>query len=358
MATLADLGVRIGTLPVGPTNSVVDVPGVGLGHSTIVYDDPPPPFGRGVARTGVTVIDLGDTWTAPVTAGVAVLNGAGELTARSQVDEWGLLETPIFLTSTRQVGRVFDAACRLLMAEQPAIGVDDVIIPAVGECDDSWLNDPRHMHVTDEHVAAALGAARASSGSGSAPEQGAVGAGMGMSCFGRKGGIGTSSRVLPDGHVVGVVLLTNFGAWDRLTVDGVAVGRALGPPSHLVPPPAGSCLGVVVTDAPLDHSACERLARRVGLGLARTGSTAHHGSGEIFLAAALGMRSLRGDPPQGTSLSGRDLDPYFEAVVDATEEAVLASMLAAHDVTGVEGRTIEALAVADVRRIMGEGRHR
>lgn len=357
MATLADLGVRIGTMPTGATNSVLDVPGVGLGHATVVYDDPPPPSGRGVARTGVTVLDLGDAWAEPVPAGVSVLNGAGELTARSQVDEWGLLETPVFLTSTMQVGRVYDAACRLLMAEQPAIGVDDVVIPTVGECDDSWLNDPRHMHVTDEHVAAALAAARATTGSGAAPEQGAVGAGTGMSCFGRKGGIGTSSRVLPDGHVVGVVLLTNFGSWDRLTVDGVAVGRALGRPAHLAPPPAGSCLGVVVTDAPLDHSGCERLARRVGLGLARTGSTAHHGSGEIFLAAALGMRSPRGTAPRGTAITGRGLDPYFEAVVDASEEAVLASMLAAHDVTGVAGRTIEALRVEDVRRILVEGRH-
>ncbi len=358
MSSLADLGVRIGTLPTGPTNSVVDVPGVGLGHATIVYDDPPPPFGRGVARTGVTVVDLGgDVWARPVVAGVSVLNGAGELTARSQVDEWGLLETPVFLTSTMQVGRVYDAACRLLMAEQPRIGVDDVVIPMVGECDDSWLNDPRHMHVTDEHVAAALAAARASAGSGVAPEVGAVGAGTGMSCFNWKGGVGTSSRVLPDGHVLGVVLLTNFGQWDRLTLDGVAVGRALGAPPHLAPPPAGSCLGVVVTDAPLDHSACERLARRVGLGLARTGSTAHHSSGELFVAAALGLRAPRGQAPTAAPVTGRALDPYFEAVVDASEEAVLASLLAAHDVTGVEGRTIAALPVDRVRRILAEGRH-
>jgi D-aminopeptidase len=354
MATTADLGVRIGSFPAGPTNSVVDVPGVGLGHATVVYDDPPPPFGRGVARTGVSVLDLGgDAWQRPVPAGVALLNGAGELTARSQIDEWGLLETPVFLTSTMQVGRVYDAACRLLMAEQPRIGVDDVIIPAVGECDDSWLNDPRHMHVTDEHVAAALASARVSAWSGRTPDQGAVGAGTGMSCFNYKGGIGTSSRVLPDGHVVGVVLLTNFGQWDRLTIDGVAVGRALGAPAHLAPPPAGSCLGVVVTDAPLDHSACERLARRVGLGLARTGSTAHHASGEIFLAAALGLRTERGAVSVVAPVTGRALDPYFEAVVDASEEAVLASLFAAHDVTGVEGRTIPALPIDDVRRLLG-----
>ena len=358
MSSPADLGIRIGTFPTGPTNSVVDVPGVGLGHSTVVYDDAPPPFGRGVARTGVTVVDLGgDTWERPVVAGVSVLNGAGELTGRSQVDEWGLLETPVFLTSTMQVGRVYDAACRLLMAEQPRIGVDDVVIPMVGECDDSWLNDPRHMHVTDEHVAAALHAARMSAGSGVAPETGAVGAGTGMSCFNWKGGIGTSSRVLPDGHVVGVVLLTNFGQWDRLTIDGVAVGRELGAPAHIVPPPAGSCIGVVVTDAPLDHSACERLAARVGLGLARTGSTAHQSSGELFVAAALGLRTGRDASWQATSMSGRALDPYFEAVVDASEEAVLVSLLSAHDVTGVDGRTIPALPLDQVRRILAEGRH-
>jgi D-aminopeptidase len=350
---VADLGVRIGRLPHGPTNSVLDVPGVGLGHATVVYDDPPPPFGRGVARTGVTVLDLGgDTWTHPVPAGVALLNGAGELTGRSQIDEWGALETPVFLTSTMQVGRVYDVACRLLMAEQPRIGVDDVIIPVVGECDDSWLNDPRHMHVTDEHVAAALAAARASSGSGRAPEQGAVGAGTGMSCYGWKGGIGTSSRVLPDGRVVGVVLLTNFGQWDRLTVGGRVVGPELGDPAHTQPPPAGSCLGVVVTDGPVDHAGCERLARRVGLGLARTGSTAHHSSGAIFLAVATGLRSPRGESAAAAPVVGRALDPYFEAVVDASEEAVLASLLAAHDTSGVEGRTIPRLPVDAVRRIL------
>lgn len=356
MATAADLGVRIGSLPTGATNSVVDVPGVGLGHATVVHDDAPPPFGHGTARTGVTVLDLGgDAWTHPAPAGVAILNGAGELTGRSQIEEWGLLETPVFLTSTMQVGRVYDAACRLLMAEQPRIGIDDVIIPAVGECDDSWLNDPRHMHVTDEHVAAALAAARVSAGSGVAPDQGAVGAGTGLSCFGWKGGVGTSSRLLPDGHTVGVVLLTNFGQWDRLTVDGVAVGRALGAPAHAAPPPAGSCLGIVVTDAPLDHVACERLARRLGLGLARTGSTAHHASGEIFLGVALGLRAPRGESPPGTPITGRALDPYFEAAVDASEEAVLAALLSAHDVTGVDGRTIPALPIDDLRRLLREG---
>ena len=352
MTRLADLGIRIGTLPTGLTNTIIDVPGVGLGHSTVVYDDAPPPFGRGIARTGVTVIDLGDTWSNPVPAGVSVLNGAGELTARSQIDEWGILETPIFLTSTMQVGRVYDAACRLLMAEQPAIGVDDVIIPAVGECDDSWLNDARYMHVADENVAAALTSARASVGSGLLPDLGAVGAGTGMSCFDYKGGIGSSSRILPDGHVVGVVLLTNLGSWPRFTLAGHPIGSQLGDPNRPTPPPAGSCIGIVVTDAPIDHHGCERLAQRVGLGLARTGSVATHGSGEIFLAVSLGARAPRGQVSARTPLSGRELDPYFEAVVDAAEESVVSSMLAAHDVTGVDGRTVPALPVDRVRALL------
>jgi D-aminopeptidase len=350
---LADLGIRIGALPTGPTNSVLDVPGVGLGHATVVRDDPEPPAGGGVARTGVTVLDPGgDLWARPVPAGVAVLNGAGELTGRSQVEEWGIVETPVFLTSTMQVGRVYDAACRLLMAEQPAIGVDDVVIPVVGECDDSWLSDPRTGRITDQEVAAAWAEARATAGAAGPPGHGAVGAGAGMTCLGWKGGIGTSSRILPDGHTVAVVLLCNFGQWDRLTVGGVAVGRALGRPDHMPPPPAGSCLGVVVTDAPLDAAACARLARRVGLGLARVGSTAHHASGELFLALATGLRAARGAAPERAPLPGGALNPYFEAVVDAAEESVLSCLLAAEDTTGRAGRSVAALPIDRVRAML------
>jgi D-aminopeptidase len=353
MTALADLGITVGPFASGPTSSVLDVPGVGLGHATVVYDEAAPPTGRGLARTGVTVLDPGgDVWAAPIPAGVAVLNGAGELTGRTQIDEWGLVETPIFLTSTMQVGRVYDAAARLLMVEQPRIGVDDFIIPVVGECDDSWLNEARFMHVTEDHVRDALTQARSSIGAAHAPPQGAVGAGTGMSCFGWKGGIGTASRVLPDGHVVGVLLLTNFGQWDRLTMAGVAVGKSLGMPAHLQPPRAGSCIGVVITDAPLDHHSCARLASRVGLGLARTGSTAHHGSGEIFLALATGLRAPRGESHTVQPLGGNAIDDYFGAVVDASEEAVYSSLLAAKTIVGVGGREIEALPVDRVRRLL------
>jgi D-aminopeptidase len=350
---LADWSVAIGTLPRGRTNSVLDVPGVGLGHATVFSDDVEPPTGTGIARTGVTVLDPGaNVWAAPVPAGVAVLNGAGELTGRSQVQEWGLIETPVFLTSTMQVGRVYDAACQLLIAEDPEIGVDDPVIPIVGECDDSWLNDARHMHVQFGHVAEALAAARHSVG-GAEVGLGAVGAGTGMCCYGWKGGIGSASRLLPDGHVLGVLVLANFGSWERLTIAGVPVGRALGAPVHLGPKPAGSCIGVVITDAPIDAAGCARLATRMGLGLARTGSTAHHGSGEIFLGLATGLRENRSTA--GTTravLSGTRLDPYFEATVDATEEAVIDALFTATTTTGVGGRTIDALPLDRVRPML------
>jgi D-aminopeptidase len=358
----ADLGITIGILPSGPTGSIVDVPGVGVGHATVWRDEPPPPAGRGVARTGVTVVDLGgNLFRNPVPAGGAVLNGAGECTGFLAAGEWGLAETPVFLTSTMQLGRVYDAACELLMAEDSAIGRDDVIIPIVAECDDSFLSDARCMQVTTADVGVALAAARASAG-GPAPPEGAVGAGTGMSCLGFKGGIGSASRLTPPGHTVGVLLLSNFGERRRLTVDGVPAGQLLpavdGAPTTET---AGSCIVIVATDAPLDSAACARLARRAGLGLARTGSIAGHGSGEIFVAMATGLRGPRTDgrglrptPVQDrpAALTGRALDPFFAAVVEATEEAVLNSMLAAPTVTGRDGNTSYALPAEQVRELL------
>jgi D-aminopeptidase len=360
MVRAAELGITIGIMPSGPTGSIMDVPGVGVGHATVWRDEPAPPDGRGVARTGVTVIDLGgNLFRSPVPAGGAVLNGAGECTGFLAAGEWGLAETPVFLTSTMQLGRVYDAACELLMAEDPGIGTDDVIIPIVAECDDSFLNDARRMQVTQADVRVALEAARASVGAG-IPAEGAVGAGTGMSCLGFKGGIGTASRLTPSGHTIGVLLLSNFGERQRLTVDGVAVGRLLAPPPAREPPPAGSCIVVVVTDAPLHSAACVRLARRAGLGLARTGSIGSHGSGEIFLALATGLRAPRADErreqpasvPTRPSLTGPALNPLFAAVVEATEEAVLNSMLAAPTVTGRDGNTSHGLPAGRVAELL------
>lgn len=355
MPRAADLGITIGSLPPGPTDSIIDVPGVGVGHATVWRDEPDPPAGRGIARTGVTVIDPGgNLFRHPVPAGGAVLNGAGECTGLLEALEWGVIETPIFLTSTMQLGRVFDAACELLAEQEPAIGDEDVIIPVVAECDDSFLNDARRMQVSRDDVAAALAAARAGA---APPAEGAVGAGTGMCCLGFKGGIGTASRqVTVEGHApqftVGVLALTNFGQRDRLTIAGVPVGRLLPPAVGPEPKPAGSCIVVILTDAPLDAAGCTRLARRAGLGLARTGSTAHHASGEIFLAAATGLRAPRGAAPPGRPLAGRDLDPFFAAVVDATEESVLNSLLQAHSVTGRGGNTMQALPATEVVRLL------
>ena len=333
----------------------MDVPGVGVGHATVWRDEPPPPAGRGIARTGVTVIDIGgNLFRSPVPAGGAVLNGAGECTGFLAAAEWGLVETPIFLTSTMQLGRVYDAACELLMAEDPGIGADDVIIPVVAECDDSFLSDARRMQVSAADVRAALEAARAGVG-GPAPAEGAVGSGTGMSCLGFKGGIGSASRLTPSGHVVGVLVMSNFGEQERLTIDGVPVGRLLPPAEEpaAAAPPAGSCIVVTVTDAPLDSAACVRLARRAGLGLARTGSTGHHGSGEIFLALATGLRAPRGAAVSGVQpITGRGLDPFFAAVVEATEEAVLNSLLAAPTVTGRDGNCSRGLPADRVRELL------
>ncbi len=350
MPRARDLGIRIGPLPTGPGNSVLDVAGVGLGHTTLHRDEAPPPRGRGSARTGVTALVLADdAYRRPLAAGGAVLNGAGECTGMLTAAEWGLLETPVWLTSTMQLGRVYDAACGLALEGDPGVA-EEVVIPVVAECDDSWLNDCRRMQLVPDDVRAAHDAALASRGS-TTVEEGSVGAGTGMSCLGFKGGIGTSSRVTPAGHTVAVLLLTNFGERSRLTVAGVPVGLLLGEPEAPAPPPGGSCIGVVVTDAPVDGAGCSRLARRVGLGLARTGSTAHHGSGEVFLAASTTARAERGGAASG-SVGGAALDDLFAAVVDASEEAVLNALLASPTMVGRDGHTSEGLDPALVQRLV------
>jgi len=349
MPRARDLGVAIGTLPTGPTNSVLDVPGVGLGHATVT---------RETARTGVTALVLAeDAYPRPLVAGGAVLNGLGECTGFLTIRESGMLETPVWLTSTMQVGRVYDAACTLELARHPEVA-DDVCIPVVAECDDSFLNDCRQMWVTADDVRAAHDAALASRGAPNPPDEGSVGAGTGMSCLGFKGGIGTSSRMTPAGHRVAVLLLTNFGERERLTVDGVPVGRMLPAAEDAQAPqkPAGSCIGVVVTDAPVDPTGCERLARRTGLGLARTGSVAHHGSGEIFLAASTTARTDRDGAAIDSvqRLGGRQLDDLFTAVVDAAEEAVLNSLLMSPTTVGRDGNTSEGLDPDAVVRLVRE----
>lgn len=342
--TLRQHGLRVGHLEPGVANAITDVAGVRVGHVTVTRDEPPPPAGRGIARTGVTAILPGaqaSVFRRPVPAGVAALNGAGELTGFLQISEWGLIETPVFLTSTMAVGRVFDGAVEAACEADAGVGVEDVVIPVVGECDDSWLNDTRRVQVETADAARAIGDAR-----GDAVEQGCVGAGTGMIAFGWKGGIGSSSRLVPEvDATVGVLVLANFGSARDLRIDGVPVFPTIGDGLDQRPP-AGSCIAIVATDAPLHPSQLERLARRAGLGLARTGSVAHHGSGEIFLAFSVVAAERDERPPlriDRASVPDGHLDPLFAATVEATEEAVLNALWAAIDTTGREGRVVRAL---------------
>jgi D-aminopeptidase len=349
---LRELGLRIGGFESGAANAITDVAGVHVGHVTVWRDEPD---GRGIARTGVTAIlpgPVADLFRTPVPAGAAVLNGAGEMTGFVTVSEWGLIETPVYLTSTMAVGRVLDGAVAAAVAADPAVGKEDVVIPVVAECDDSRLSDSAVVQVEAADAGRALAAAR-----GGAVAEGAVGAGTGMVCFDWKGGIGTASRVVPQGATVGVLVLANFGSAPDLRVDGVPVGRLLPVPEELVSRPAGSCIAVVATDAPLSSVQLTRLARRAGLGLCRTGSVAHHGSGEIFLAFATTGRRPRGESGRRSaeeSFADAELDPLFAAAVDASEEAVLNALWAAPDVRGREDRVARGLPHDEVLALLRE----
>ena len=369
------LGVRIGLLPPGPTNSIVDVTGISVGHRSVWRDEPGPPAGRGIARTGVTAIvpfSPDELFMDRVAAGASVLNGAGEMIGITTIGEWGLIETPIFLTSSMAIGRVYDGAVAALVERIPRAGIDDALMPVVAECDDGYLNTSRIVQVDAADVRAALDAAR---GPEAGPvASGVVGAGVGMHGFELKGGIGNASRrvalaVRPRfGHAlraaapiptfnVGVLTLTNFGRIERLTVDGVPVGATLaaeGWPS-MGEREQGSCIVVVATDAPLLPHQLTRLARRAGLGLGRTGSTGGNGSGEIFIAISTAVRSRRaGGPLVATSHLHDDfIDPLFAAVIEATEEAVIDSLFTADTVVGRDGHTLLALPIARTLDLLG-----
>jgi D-aminopeptidase len=338
---LRELGLRIGRFETGAANAITDVTGVTVGHVTVWRDEPEPPTGRGVARTGITAVLPGPVETLhaqPVPAGTAVLNGSGELTGSLQIGDWGRIETPVYLTSTHAVGRVYDGAVAVAVEVEPNVGTEDFVIPVVGECDDSWLSEGRVVQVEAADAGRAVAAA-----TGGPVAEGAVGAGAGMMTKGWKAGIGTASRIAPSiGSAVGVLVLSNFYPPPGLVVDGVHVGEALGEPPETEASKAGSCIGVVAVDAPLGPHQLERVARRVGLGLARCGSVAHHGSGEIFIAFAAPGRRPREEAPAFT-VPDWHLNDVFEAVVDASEEAVLNALWAAPEVVGREGRVGHAL---------------
>lgn len=347
MPRLRDLGVSIGTLPTGPLNAITDVAGVRVGHTTLIRGD--------AVRTGVTAIHphAGSAFVEQVPAAVVVLNGAGELTGRSQIDEYGTLESPILLTNTLSVGAAH-RACIEWMSEREAL-TDDFVIPVVAETCDGFLNDLVGQHVTRDDVFAAL------DGATDGPvAEGNVGGGTGMGLFQFKGGIGTSSRQVVIGdanYTIGVLVQGNFGRRRYLRIDGEPVGRALteqmplrvGPPE---PERDGSIIVVIATDAPLSDRQLTRLCRRGTLGIGRTGGIAANSSGDLLLAfsSAPEVRVPRPSPierqipPLLVTPRVHDacIDPLFEATIDATEEAIGNALVAATTMVGRNGNTLFA----------------
>lgn len=361
-----DLGIEPGVFPPGPLNAITDVDGVAVGHTTLL---------DGAARTGVTVVvpHPGNLFEDKVAGAVFVGNAFGKLAGSTQVDELGTIETPIVLTNTLSVGTAVEATVRYTI-EHPGNANVRSVNALVGETNDGGLNDIRAQLVTRDHVLAAIRSAR-----GGDVAEGTVGAGTGTEAFGWKGGIGTSSRVVPaqyGGYRVGVLVQTNFGG--VLTIDGAPVGKelgryAFGPPQQVASGSDGgggaaalgersgdgSCMIVVATDAPLDARDLKRLAARAVFALARTGSSYSNGSGDFAIAFSTSaeMRTRFGDTAARARqvLPAEATSPLFQAVLEATEEAVYNSLLRATTVTGAS-RTTEAIPIDRVREILDKHR--
>ncbi len=342
-----DLGIAPGVMRTGPLNAITDVRGVRVGHVTLWQGDS--------VRTGVTAIlpHSGNIFREKVPAAVYVGNGFGKLAGSTQVQELGNLETPVVLTNTLNVAEGVAGVIEYTLAQKGNEQVRSVNA-VVGETNDGYLNDIRGRHVTKEHVIEAIRSAK----DGQVAE-GAVGAGTGTICFGFKGGIGTSSRILPHGlggYVLGVLAQTNYGG--ILDINGATVGRELGLyylKDELNYPPDGSCMIVIATDAPLDARNLRRLAERAMLGLGRTGSSASNGSGDYAIAFSTAPEARVPMTPPGRTLSPPVLhndavSPLFQAVIEATEEAVYNSLFAARTTTG-NGHTVPALPVDKVLEI-------
>ncbi len=353
---LQDLGITIGTMPTGPHNAITDVPGVLVGQTTVISDTPH------VARTGVTIIVPREDEIREdhAFAGYHSFNGNGEMTGLLWLEESGLLGSPIGLTNTNQVGVVRDALIVHDVENHESRGFK---LPVVAETYDGYLNEIDAFHLTEDHVHQAIAAA-----SSGPVTEGNVGGGTGMICHDFKGGIGTSSRLVNSKsglYTVGVLVQTNYGDRHTLRVDGVPVGRELGPEHVPIPDRealsgGGSIIVIIATNAPILPVQCRRLAQRATIGLARAGGIGHNGSGDIFLAFATGnhiyadlnrKRVLEMIPHQ-------HLNPFFEAVADATEEAILNALTAAETMVGHNGRTVYELPIDELQRVMAHYRPR
>lgn len=353
---LRDLGIVIGRMAPGANNAITDVKGVRVGHVTLVRGEGKLRPGEGPVRTGVTAIlpHGGDLWREKVPAATWVLNGTGEMTGSIWIETQGALEVPILLTNTMNIGKVMDGVVEYMLKRYPDIGIgDDVVAPTVAECDDSSLNDARGRHVSVADTVRAI-----ESASAGPVMEGAVGAGTGMISYEFKGGIGTASRVLRSedgGWTVGVLVNANMGRRRELLVSGVPVGREI---TNLMPLEGagdGSIIIVVATDAPLDHLKLRRLASKASMGLARTGTISSHGSGDIFLAFSTGNRVPHYAKPLTYTLTvvpDSHLNPLFEAVGEATEEAILNALAMATTTVGRDGNTAFALPLDRLVAIM------
>lgn len=330
---------RVGSLSRGPGDAITDVAGVGVGHCTLAEGD---------VQTGVTVVlpHGGDLYRDRVPAAGVVLNGFGKSVGLMQVEELGVLETPIALTNTFSVPAVAAAQIRTAVAANPGIGRElPTLNPLVFECNDGYLNDIQRMAVGEAHYRHALDAA------GSTVAEGSVGAGRGMSCFGLKGGIGTASRRVRTSSrgrfTIGTLVLANFGKASQIRVLGRPLAPVLkDPPGITEPPEKGSIILLIATDAPLDAHQLRRLALRAGAGLARTGSVFGHGSGDIALAfsTAYTLPAETSRPmPSPCLLHDAELDPLFEGVADGIEQAIIHSLWRAETVTGRDGHTRQAI---------------
>ena len=357
-----DLGIVIGSYPAGPLNAITDVAGVKVGQITLISGEGALKPGQGPVRTGVTVIiPRDDVWHKKVPAGAFVLNGTGEMTGLAWVAESGFLEYPIALTNTLNVPRVANGVMSWMIKQYPEIGIDDdTLTPVVAECDDGRLSDIQGRHVSEQDVMTALDHAV------SGPvKEGTVGAGTGMVSYGFKGGIGTASRRLSEkdgGYTVGVLVNANHGRRPELVIGGMPVGKlyeAPQPVAEVLRPgqSEGSIVVVIATDAPLDGRQLTRLAKRAALGLARTGSTARHGSGDFMLAFSTAniIPHYPKEPTfQQVYLADTHLNPVLATTVEATEEAILNALTMATTVVGRDGHRAEAISLARLRAILDQ----
>jgi len=357
-----DLGIPFDGTP-GPVNAITDVQGVLVGHTTLIEGEGKLVTGKGPVRTGVTaVLPRGlASMQQHSFAGWFAQNGNGEMTGTTWVEESGLLEGPVMITNTHSVGVVRDAVVAWRVAHGPADAKGDWwSLPVVAETWDGWLNDINGFHVKPEHALHAIDTAH-----GGPVEEGAVGGGTGMICSGFKGGIGTASRRLPagdGGYTLGVLVQCNFGVRRNLRIAGIPVGREIDSEDPYAFMPSdeadlGSIIVIVATDAPLLPHQLKRIARRVSLGLGRVGSISGNGSGDIFIAfstANPGASDIAHGPVDIRMLPNDSMDPLFEATVEATEESIVNAMVAAHDMTGIDGHHVRALPHDELKRVLAK----